>query len=91
VWRGQIAEGWRGAVLRGLVPKLITTAPLGMVSSVMYESILFMSRKTPPPPPVKDEATTTTPPKSKVLESVRGGRVASIKAAVPPPTEGRSR
>ena len=40
-------EGIRGAFFRGIVPKLVTTAPLGMISSVMYEGILYMSRKQP--------------------------------------------
>lgn len=32
-------------MLRGLAPKIMSTAPLGMISSVVYESILFLSRK----------------------------------------------
>jgi solute carrier family 25 folate transporter 32 len=52
-----VEEGLRGALFRGLVPKLITTAPLGMLSSFLYETILYMSRKdTPlawPKPPVE--------------------------------------
>ena len=42
-----VEEGVRKAFLRGIVPKLVTTAPLGMLSSVMYEGILYFSRKSP--------------------------------------------
>jgi len=38
-------EGLRQSFLRGLAPKLVSSAPLGMLSSVMYEGILFLSRK----------------------------------------------
>lgn len=38
-------EGLRKSMLRGLAPKVMSTAPLGMISSVVYESILFLSRK----------------------------------------------
>ena len=41
-------EGVQKAFLRGLVPKVVSTAPLGMLSSVMFEGILFLSRKDPP-------------------------------------------
>ncbi len=41
-------EGVQKAFLRGLVPKIVSTAPLGMLSSVMYEGILFLSRKESP-------------------------------------------
>lgn len=38
-------EGLRRSLFRGLAPKIASTAPLGMISSVMYEGILFLSRK----------------------------------------------
>lgn len=38
-------EGLRKSMLRGLAPKIMSTAPLGMISSMVYESILFLSRK----------------------------------------------
>lgn len=38
-------EGIRGALLRGMIPKIMVTAPLGMVSSLVYETVLYMSRK----------------------------------------------
>lgn len=41
-------EGVAKAFTRGIVPKLVTAAPLGMISSVMYETILYLSRKEGP-------------------------------------------
>jgi hypothetical protein len=38
-------EGLRKSMLRGILPKLMSTGPLGAVSSVVYESVLFVSRK----------------------------------------------
>jgi hypothetical protein len=38
-------EGLRKSLFRGLAPKVVSTAPLGMLSSIVYEGILFMSRK----------------------------------------------
>lgn len=41
-------EGLRRSFFRGLVPKIVSTAPLGILSSIMYEGVLFLSRKEGP-------------------------------------------
>lgn len=38
-------EGLRRSLFRGLAPKIVSTAPLGVVSAGVYEGILFLSRK----------------------------------------------